>query len=341
MSLRKVSQSSGMFSSDTKRAYHVRAGQREFQSSESLPDGWLRYAHPEGYSYFWHEKKMHAWRGCPLPQNYQLVVALESQAQSGGALYYLVDEEKQCIFWLEDHSLVHDLRAVQQTKRQEPQIIELYLRGQFFEHWALFPNVQVISTAWILRVRKALDDALTARHESAMQLGIQLDVDWLPGQMIRRISRRRHSTLRDLFRLLSIALFMEPQRCFRALMYTWVDDVLAQAAWKKFVAMAEWDGHRPVAALLLSANISLQSIDDLPDGVAKTASILSTISAAASIVLVTAFEGRIRRAFKHDIRRTQIWFYKLQGNTLGLEILSTLITLPYGLLLWSWVASSL
>ena len=75
--------------------------------------------------------RIRAWRGCPLPQNYQLVVALESQAESVSALYYLADEEKQCIFWMEDHSLVHDLRAVQHTKRQEPQVIELFLRSQY------------------------------------------------------------------------------------------------------------------------------------------------------------------------------------------------------------------
>ncbi|KAL1680220.1 hypothetical protein EV122DRAFT_276397 [Schizophyllum commune] len=326
--------------------------------------------------------RMHAWRGCPLPQNYQLVVALESQAESDGALYYLVDEEKQCIFWLEDHSLVHDLRAVQHTQRQEPQVIELYLRSQFYEHWALFPNVQTISTIWILRVRKALDDSLSdiylnatspvhytkqelenandvlhrlqARHESATQLGIQLEVDWLPGQMMRRICREQLANLcvkygtvpfttysgyqikqSWVFRLLAAVLFMGPQRYFRVLMHTWVDGVLAQTAWKKFVETTEWDGHRSIAALLLSANVSLQSINDLPAGIAKTASILSTISAAASIVLVTAYEGRIRRTSEHDIRRTQIWFYRLHGDTLGLEILSTLVALPYSLVLWS------
>ena len=54
------------------------------------------------------------------------------------------------------------------------------------------------------------------------------------------------------FCLLGTALFMGPQRYFRVLMSTWVDGVLAQAAWKKFAETTEWDGHRSIVSFLPS-----------------------------------------------------------------------------------------
>ena len=64
----------------------------------------------------------------------QIVVGLEALPLLGpdqyAALYYLVDPEKECVFWLEKYSISWEIS--QETEAQlESQLIGLFLRYQF------------------------------------------------------------------------------------------------------------------------------------------------------------------------------------------------------------------
>lgn len=137
------------------------------------------------------------------------------------------------------------------------------------------------------------------------------------------------------------ALFWAPSHHLAGLNNMWVDKLLAKQPWNLLVStlLREWDGHRLVATILITANVSFLGVNDLPsDGIVKIACFLSTISSSTSFVLITALEGRIRNMESlHNIVKAQAWLNLLNNENIGLEILAVLLGLPYGLTMWAMV----
>ncbi|KAL1748766.1 hypothetical protein HDZ31DRAFT_28980 [Schizophyllum fasciatum] len=172
--------------------FEVRACQCEFGTAEQPPKGWTRLTHPDGRPFFWHQQyraltmewmmdnaiancvnaaidhvydDFHHCTGRETIGDCQLVIGLETLEALPGqyaALYYLVDPEKECVFWVEDYSLTYEL-WVESEAALEPQMVGIYLRYQYYKHWDNFPNVQKTSPQRILEWQKILDDARSGK----------------------------------------------------------------------------------------------------------------------------------------------------------------------------------
>lgn len=398
--------------------YVVQPGQCEFKPGEKLPRGWSRMTHPDGRPYFWHEQHRALtveWMPEPListcvntvlgyiladlsrstgrSKEDQIVIGLEPLPEIGpdefAALYYLVNPEKECVYWVEENSLAWDMQ--EPNAQLEPQMAGLYLRYQFYKHWDNFPNVQRTSTKQILQWQKALDDAradvvfsntstvnynakelsnmiemvdcMLSRSKAAKKHGVKLEGEWLPGRMMQHIyhdrflnlysqrgarSDRQQSVFNNppdqvkpswFIGTCSALLFNAPQHHLAGLNRMWVDRVLAKEPWKVLVStlLREWESHRLVATILVTANVSFLGVNDLPPGIVQITCFLSAISSSTSFVLITALEGRIRQMEKHDIVRAQNWLNLLNNENFGLEILAVLLGLPYGLTMWAMI----
>ncbi|KAL1724160.1 hypothetical protein EV715DRAFT_285330 [Schizophyllum commune] len=198
---------------------------------------------------------------------------------------------------------------------------------------------------------------IAARHgQTRTTQGVQLEGDWLPGRTMQRIYRDRflnsygqrgactdHQPLEFkgssrqswFIRLCGKLLFMAPDGYLHALDSVCIDDRLAVQPWKELVKTQEWEGNRLVATILLSASVSLLSVNDLPDGIVKIACFLSALSSSTSFILVTALEWRIRKMARQDIIEAHEWLSVLNDKGIGFEILAVLLGLPYGLMVWA------
>ncbi|KAL1672420.1 hypothetical protein EV122DRAFT_294872 [Schizophyllum commune] len=225
--------------------YEVEPCQCDFEPSDNPPPGWTRLTHPDGRPFFWHQRNRvltaewmpdgavakcvdtvveyildeYEYRhGNRELGDRQIVIGLEALPLLGpdryAALYYLVDPEKECVFWLEKYSIAWEIS--QETEAQlESQLIGLFLRYQFYKHWDNFPNVQKTSPERILQWQKLLDDAradaffsttstvnynvkeltsliemvesMLSRAKTAKKLGVRLEGEWLPGRMMQNI----------------------------------------------------------------------------------------------------------------------------------------------------------
>ncbi|KAL1696362.1 hypothetical protein GGG16DRAFT_43555 [Schizophyllum commune] len=225
--------------------YDVQACQRDFEIEEKPPAGWKRLTHPDGRPFFWHEQRraltmewmpdeiiaacinaavdyvsaeFRRCTGKDTPRDWQVVISLELCPQLPGrqyaAMYYLVDPEKECVFWVEGYSLTYEL-SLESEALLETQLVGIYLRHQYYKHWDNFPNVQTATPQRILEWQKILDDAradvvfsststvnytakeltsmiemvdsMLSRAKAAKKLHVTLDGEWLPGRMMQHI----------------------------------------------------------------------------------------------------------------------------------------------------------
>ncbi|TRM69859.1 hypothetical protein BD626DRAFT_563572 [Schizophyllum amplum] len=254
----------------------------------------------------------------------------------------------------------------------EPRMMGIFLKYQFYKHWDNFPDQQEVILEQSYAIQKMLDNALAGEYlhnGSAMIIDRQLRIaekreeplkgECLPGRMMQHFyhdqllnlhsqrgarSDRQQSVFNNppdkvrrswFITFFGAALFWAPSHHLAGLNNMWVDKLLAKQPWNLLVStlLREWDGHRLVATILITANVSFLGVNDLPsDGIVKIACFLSTISSSTSFVLITALEGRIRNMESlHNIVKAQAWLNLLNNENIGLEILAVLLGLPYGL----------
>ncbi|KAL1717453.1 hypothetical protein EV715DRAFT_203152 [Schizophyllum commune] len=184
--------------------------------------------------------------------------------------------------------------------------------------------------------------------------------EWLPGRMIQHFYRDRFFNLygqrgarldrqqsvfgncaykRTWFiKIVGVLLFMDPWNHLLALNRMWVDQVLSRKPWLELTErlLAQWSDQRVVATILLTANMSFLSVNDLDSSISKILCFLSALSSSGSFVLITVLDGRIRRIERRvDLQGAQDWLNMLNNKRVGLEILAVLLGLPYGLTIWS------
>ncbi|KAK7433523.1 hypothetical protein VKT23_020747 [Stygiomarasmius scandens] len=154
-----------------------------------------------------------------------------------------------------------------------------------------------------------------------------------------------------LLNLLSPLMFSTPDIYYNALDRIWVDRMIHQATWAKFIngMKDEWQELILFGTVLLNANVAflaIQSIDIGPDGdpqrsPAQIGSYMSVVATLGSIILGLFLARKHRVKPKESAEDAagflNTWSPEERGRSevrIGLETLAILYSVPYALLMW-------
>jgi len=132
----------------------------------------------------------------------------------------------------------------------------------------------------------------------------------------------------------------------RALETIWIDDIVTVIPWTSFMTRlrADWQEYVLFATVLLNANISFMTINDVdlgpgqPRTLAQITSLVSTTASIGSILVGLLLNRQYRLEPKHTAQVAARFLLSREHPTLGLETLAIIYSLPYVLLMWSMVA---
>ncbi|TFY69320.1 hypothetical protein EVG20_g3206 [Dentipellis fragilis] len=147
---------------------------------------------------------------------------------------------------------------------------------------------------------------------------------------------------------LSPLLFWAPEAHLRDLEQIYVDFILHEKTWSKFIKKLqnEWNEFVVFSTILLNANVAflaipsvmiLQDNDTLLNSPAQIASYLSIATSIGSIVLGLLLIRQNRAASRTDTNAASEDLYHRTATGSGLEPLAIIYSLPYALLMWAMV----
>ncbi|KAH9836352.1 uncharacterized protein C8Q71DRAFT_762021 [Rhodofomes roseus] len=170
------------------------------------------------------------------------------------------------------------------------------------------------------------------------------------GQKVARLDR--YESLFDdsrgkrtaLAALLSPVLFNAPEVHLRSLERIWIDQIINEIPWTQFIHKLQTDWQEAVltATVLLNANISFMTINDVDSGngprtPAQIASFVSTIASIAATVIGMLLVRQYRVKPKETATDAVTYLTSRRHPKLGLETLAIMYSLPYALLMWAVV----
>ncbi|KZT69939.1 hypothetical protein DAEQUDRAFT_725919 [Daedalea quercina L-15889] len=171
------------------------------------------------------------------------------------------------------------------------------------------------------------------------------------GQKVARLDR--YQSLFDdnrgkrtaLAALLSPLLFNAPEVHLKSLERIWIDKIINEIPWSQFINKLQTDWQEAVltATVLLNANISFMTINDVDSGSgprtpAQIASFVSTIASIAATVIGMLLVRQYRVKPKETATDAVTYLTSRRHPKLGLETLAIMYSLPYALLMWAVVS---
>ncbi|KAH9922513.1 uncharacterized protein B0H18DRAFT_1017951 [Fomitopsis serialis] len=163
------------------------------------------------------------------------------------------------------------------------------------------------------------------------------------GQKVARLDRYQRKRT-ALAALLSPLLFNAPEVHLRSLERIWIDQIINEIAWTQFIHKLQTDWQEAVltATVLLNANISFMTINDVDSGdgtrtPAQIASFVSTIASIAATVIGMLLVRQYRVKPKETATDAVTYLTSRRHPKLGLETLAIMYSLPYALLMWAVV----
>ncbi|KAA1477115.1 hypothetical protein DENSPDRAFT_875059 [Dentipellis sp. KUC8613] len=151
-----------------------------------------------------------------------------------------------------------------------------------------------------------------------------------------------------LITILSPMLFWAPEAHLGDLEQIYVDSILLEKTWSKFIKKLqnEWNEFVFFSTILLNANVAflaipsviiLQDNDTLLNSPAQIASYLSIATSIGTIVLGLLLIRQNRTSSRTDTSAASRDLYDRAATRSGLEPLAIIYSLPYALLMWSMV----
>ncbi|PCH33090.1 hypothetical protein WOLCODRAFT_62993, partial [Wolfiporia cocos MD-104 SS10] len=134
-----------------------------------------------------------------------------------------------------------------------------------------------------------------------------------------------------LISLLSPLLFNVPLEHLDSLREIWIDDIMTVLPWTRCVnkLQNDWEQYVVIATVLLNANISFMTINDLSPGTpAQIASLASAVTSIGSTLAGLLLMRRHRLNPKKLLNRSR---------NINLEVIAISYSLPYALLMWSMI----
>ncbi|EIW86260.1 hypothetical protein CONPUDRAFT_148355 [Coniophora puteana RWD-64-598 SS2] len=148
-------------------------------------------------------------------------------------------------------------------------------------------------------------------------------------------------------RVIMFMLFNAPHSHLARLRAVWIDRVVNQVPWKKFIngLNTEWKGYTLYSTVLLAVNLSLLALYNVmpqgttdsgmhPQTVAEIMSYVSTTwsvgSVVTSLVLVRQNETNSRQSIDEAVD----FLTSVSSNKHGIEMLAIIHSLPFAFLLW-------
>ncbi|TFY63080.1 hypothetical protein EVJ58_g3462 [Rhodofomes roseus] len=324
---------------------------------EDVPVEWVAHTHPEGCLYFYNRARRtytEAWLCDPeileeiedfavrleelvrsleftLPPDAELVLELEripAHAPSHDDLesgkpskhywtYYYVDHAERVLFWIHPYSVSDELEQ---------------LRG--------FHSPS--------HIRLSANQYIACAIGRLMCLFAHDRYHYYYGQKVARLDR--YESLFDdsrgkrtaLAALLSPVLFNAPEVHLRSLERIWIDQIINEIPWTQFIHKLQTDWQEAVltATVLLNANISFMTINDVDSGngprtPAQIASFVSTIASIAATVIGMLLVRQYRVKPKETATDAVTYLTSRRHPKLGLETLAIMYSLPYALLMWA------
>jgi len=164
-----------------------------------------------------------------------------------------------------------------------------------------------------------------------------------------------------LIRFLSPLLFFAPEVHLREMKELWTDEIIIEIAWKKFMTklQGEWMDFVLWSTVMLAVSVSFLTIPGVmfpstPGNTLKSvhqetilpsssqiASILSAEASAGSILIGLFLIRHNRSKQELDPSDASTYLYRSSQRIFGLEAMAIIFSLPWALLLWSYVISFL
>ncbi|KAH9165140.1 hypothetical protein EDB89DRAFT_2136138 [Lactarius sanguifluus] len=155
---------------------------------------------------------------------------------------------------------------------------------------------------------------------------------------------------------LSPALFLAPEGYLRELEKVWVDEVIIEVTWRNFISglLKEWEQLILSSTMVLSVNVGFLAIpgvviSNLNGNITNTnqvviftspaqiASCMSIVASAGSIVIGLLLIRHSGPKQNEDPAGASDYLYRNTHHIFGLERLAIIFSLPWALLMWSWV----
>lgn len=172
------------------------------------------------------------------------------------------------------------------------------------------------------------------------------------GQKAARLSRDQsvfsdaHEHRTPLISILAPILFNAPDVHLKSLENIWIDNIITLIPWSQFMSklQTDWQEYVLFSTVLLNANISFMTINDVDPGTgtrhrtpAQIASFVSTIASIGSTVIGLLLIRQYRLKPKDTAQDALNYLTSRRHPTLGLETLAIMYSLPYALLMWAMV----
>ncbi|KAH9164850.1 hypothetical protein EDB89DRAFT_1892589 [Lactarius sanguifluus] len=156
---------------------------------------------------------------------------------------------------------------------------------------------------------------------------------------------------------LSPALFLAPEGYLRELEKVWIDDVVFERDWRKFVSglLKEWEQLILSSTVVLSVNVGFLAIpgvivSNINSNITSTsevviftspaqiASCMSIVASAGSVVIGLLLVRRNSAKQNEDPAGASNYLFQITHRVFGLEPMAIVFSLPWALLMWSMVS---
>ncbi|KAH9026190.1 hypothetical protein EDB85DRAFT_2149268 [Lactarius pseudohatsudake] len=154
---------------------------------------------------------------------------------------------------------------------------------------------------------------------------------------------------------LSPALFLAPEGYLRELEKVWIDDVVFERDWRKFISglLKEWEQLILSSTVVLSVNVGFLTIPGVIvsninsnnitstselvifTSPAQIASCMSIVASAGSVVIGLLLVRRNSAKQNEDPAGASNYLFQITHRVFGLEPMAIVFSLPWALLMWS------
>ncbi|KAI9438684.1 hypothetical protein H4582DRAFT_1878298 [Lactarius indigo] len=155
---------------------------------------------------------------------------------------------------------------------------------------------------------------------------------------------------------LSPVLFLAPEGYLRELEKVWIDDVVFERVWRKFISglLKEWEQLILSSTVVLSVNVGFLAIpgvivSNISSDITSTsqlviftspaqiASCMSIVASAGSVVVGLLLVRRNSAKQNEDPEGASTYLFQITHRVFGLEPMAIVFSLPWALLMWSMV----
>ncbi|KAH9836358.1 uncharacterized protein C8Q71DRAFT_79644 [Rhodofomes roseus] len=286
--------------------------------------------------------------------------------------YYFINPAERILFWLHPIDILEEKDVDRVRYIQSDSHIKHLIESYYWKHIESFPAGHTISEdlrkeALSTLVHANVDQVTSASSTVSMKpddmLNLTEMVKTLQGRLMYLFVHNRYhfsfgqnvakldrfkSIFDDnanggpskLFSFLSLVLFNAPNVHLETLEHAWTDESINELFWTKCIARLQKDWEEAVltATVLLNANISFLTINDVdtgpgPRSSAQLASYVSTIASIAAIVIGMLVIRQHRVKPKETATDVVTYLTSRKHPQLGLEVLALVHSLPYALLI--------